>query len=190
METDKETAKMLEILVHEDTTLRVVAERQFMKKLNGGCSSPVAIESTLEKGVLTVKGGVFSLDGKEALYETKSVNLNQLTSDLFKDDDLPTDFTGIIPGKICSSKMLAALKLGNTLAVALIINGAEKILDEARAQNVTPENTPSVPPTKLTRPNTPPLETQNETVEAKKTESPSRCPLGAKAKEITKSLLG
>ena len=61
---------------------------------------------------------------------------------------------------------------------------------ETNVTNVTPENTPSVPPTKLTRPNTPPLETQNETVEAKKTESPSRCPLGAKAKEITKSLLG
>ena len=59
---DLETAKLLECLNHPETALRVVAERAFMKRLNGGCSAPVAVESNLKNDILTLSGAVFSLD--------------------------------------------------------------------------------------------------------------------------------
>lgn len=76
MATDEKTIELLSSLSHEETTLRVVAERSFMKTLNGGCSAPVATESNITKdNVLELTGGVFSLDGSEAIVKTESVNL-------------------------------------------------------------------------------------------------------------------
>ena len=76
MATDEKTIELLSSLSHEETTLRVVAERSFMKTLNGGCSAPVAVESKLKyDNTLELTGGVFSLDGKEAIIKTESVDL-------------------------------------------------------------------------------------------------------------------
>ena len=76
MATDEKTMELLSSLSHEETTLRVVAERSFMKTLNGGCSAPVAVESKIkDDNTLELTGGVFSLDGNEAIIKTKCVDL-------------------------------------------------------------------------------------------------------------------
>ena len=51
----------------EDTTLAVTIEREFLRRLEGGCSSPIGAYAYLENGVLCFKGGLFSLDGSKAV---------------------------------------------------------------------------------------------------------------------------
>lgn len=51
----------------EDTTLAVTIEREFLKRLEGGCSSPIGAYAYLENGALCFKGGLFSLDGSKAV---------------------------------------------------------------------------------------------------------------------------
>ena len=76
MSTDEKTIELLSSLSHEETTLRVVAERSFMKTLNGGCSAPVAVESKIKNdNILELTGGVFSLDGKESITKSTTVDL-------------------------------------------------------------------------------------------------------------------
>ncbi|CAG5105298.1 Oidioi.mRNA.OKI2018_I69.chr1.g2002.t1.cds [Oikopleura dioica] len=136
MATDEKTIELLSSLSHEETTLRVVAERSFMKTLNGGCSAPVATESNITKdNVLELTGGVFSLDGSEAIVKTESVNL---CPEKMAKVEYPSDFVGIVPCKIEKSKMYLAMKLGRELAEKLQKEGAMKILEEAREANQDP----------------------------------------------------
>lgn len=67
-EDDVETIAMLAEIHHQETALRVTAERVFMKELNGGCSVPLGTWSLLDEQGLCVSGAVFSVDGKEMLY--------------------------------------------------------------------------------------------------------------------------
>ena len=46
-EGDTSTISLLSSLHHRDTLLRAVAERAFLRTLEGGCSVPVAVHSTL-----------------------------------------------------------------------------------------------------------------------------------------------
>lgn len=67
-ENDAETLKLLEPLHCPQTLLRVLAERSFLKTLEGGCSAPVAVSTKLtaidNRYILHLSGGVWSLDGK------------------------------------------------------------------------------------------------------------------------------
>jgi len=76
-EDDFETLSFLSILHHESTVYRVVAERALLKVLEGGCSAPVAVSTDLNDDmVLTLQGGVFSLDGSEGITTSLSVDLS------------------------------------------------------------------------------------------------------------------
>lgn len=80
-ENDQETLKLLTPLYDLHTALRVVAERSFMRTLGGGCSAPVAVTSTLTnvKGIeyrLSLKGGVWSLDGTEEVKDEGDCSLH------------------------------------------------------------------------------------------------------------------
>ena len=74
-----ECAKNLEInrklaiktcLDHEDTHLCLLAERAFLKTMEGGCSIPSFALATLSGEVITITGGVVSLDGQEMVTDT------------------------------------------------------------------------------------------------------------------------
>lgn len=52
-----------------------VAERAFLRTLEGGCSAPVAVESRFLDDVLYLKGGVWSLDGKRSITQSLDVKL-------------------------------------------------------------------------------------------------------------------
>ena len=70
--TDSEKAKAIrEICNHTRTETCLLAERAFLKTLNGGCSVPVFAHATLEKDEMTFHGGVISLDGKEIVEFTQ-----------------------------------------------------------------------------------------------------------------------
>ncbi|MEK9750753.1 MAG: hydroxymethylbilane synthase [Flavobacteriaceae bacterium] len=51
----------------ENTALAVTLEREFLRRLEGGCSSPIGAYASIENDMLYFKGGLFSLDGSEAI---------------------------------------------------------------------------------------------------------------------------
>lgn len=50
---------------HAETMTRIVAEREFLRLLDGGCHTPVGVYSKIENGQLTLKARVFPDEGGE-----------------------------------------------------------------------------------------------------------------------------
>ena len=57
---------------HPATEFRLLAERAFLRKMDGGCSIPVFGLATLHDDMLEIAGGVISLDGAEMVREKVS----------------------------------------------------------------------------------------------------------------------
>lgn len=58
------------LLNHADTETCLLAERAFLRQLQGGCSVPVFGLASLEHNTVSMTGGVVSLDGKTLLKHT------------------------------------------------------------------------------------------------------------------------
>jgi hydroxymethylbilane synthase len=65
-------AKIKELCNHTNTEKELIAERTFLKKLQGGCSIPVFGLARFANDTVTLTGGIVSLDGKTLLKETFS----------------------------------------------------------------------------------------------------------------------
>lgn len=52
---------------HEETETCILAERELLSKLDGGCSVPVYGHAQIEKDVVNLTGGVLSLDGQQKI---------------------------------------------------------------------------------------------------------------------------
>ena len=52
---------------HESTEICILAERELLSKLDGGCSVPVYGHAHIEKDVVNLTGGVLSLDGQQKI---------------------------------------------------------------------------------------------------------------------------
>ena len=77
-EGDEEVLAILKAIEDSDTTARAVAERAFLRELEGGCQVPIGVNTSIdEENNLTLKGMVASLDGKQLLKDTVSGNRNQ-----------------------------------------------------------------------------------------------------------------
>jgi len=50
-----------------ETSTSLIAERSFLKVLNGGCSVPIYAFASLKEEQLTLKGGIISLNGQEKI---------------------------------------------------------------------------------------------------------------------------
>lgn len=59
LEDDAETRRFLSAIHHEATALCVNAERDFLKKLGGGCSLPLGARATLVDGKVHLRAGLF-----------------------------------------------------------------------------------------------------------------------------------
>jgi hydroxymethylbilane synthase len=64
-EDDATSRAALEALHHEESFVRLCAERAFAQALGGSCHSPIAGHATLEAGTLTLRGFVGAPDGSE-----------------------------------------------------------------------------------------------------------------------------
>lgn len=53
-----------------ETEARIIAERSFLKELQGGCSIPVFAHASLDDQTLTISGGLISLDGQTVIKNT------------------------------------------------------------------------------------------------------------------------
>ncbi len=91
-------------LNHTETANCLLAERAFLKKLQGGCSIPVFGNCTIQDDTLTLTGGIISLDGQKIIRETIQSPVNQ------------------------------AISLGESLAERVLELGGGEILREIRAE--------------------------------------------------------
>jgi hydroxymethylbilane synthase len=61
---DPEILALLKTLEHTPTTQRCLAERAFLRELEGGCQVPIGVNTQLDNDQLTLSGLVASLDGQ------------------------------------------------------------------------------------------------------------------------------
>ena len=73
-EGDEEILKILKVLEDLDTRDRTLAERSFLRELEGGCQVPIGVNTKIENDNLTLVGMVASLDGKQMVKDTVSGN--------------------------------------------------------------------------------------------------------------------
>ena len=64
---DRETIQHLDFLNHGDTRTAVMAERAFLKTLEGGCQVPIAGFGRVTGDTLTFEGLVAELDGSQGV---------------------------------------------------------------------------------------------------------------------------
>lgn len=62
---------------NEDAEIRLLAERAFLRQLEGGCSIPVFALATTDENMVSVAGGIVSLDGKQWVMHTSKSDLNK-----------------------------------------------------------------------------------------------------------------
>jgi hydroxymethylbilane synthase len=111
-ENDVETISLVKVLNHFPTQLRCIAERSFMRVLEGGCSIPLGVFTILNQDAtkLTLMGSVTSLDGTVQLKDERSIDL--------KGDDM--------------EKIGNAEELGAIVAGVLVGKGAMAVLESIR----------------------------------------------------------
>ena len=69
---DTKIYDFISTLNHEQTHYAVSAERSLVGRLDGGCQVPIGAHARVEKGLITLKGLVASLDG-EIIYKLENV---------------------------------------------------------------------------------------------------------------------
>lgn len=62
---DEQIRHHLSYINHSQTAMCTKAERDFLQTLQGGCSAPISALATIDAGIITLNGNIFSPDGKE-----------------------------------------------------------------------------------------------------------------------------
>jgi len=101
---DQKKDAIREALNHSETETCLLAERAFLKTMDGGCSIPVFAMATLANDVISLEGGIVSMDGKERIV------------------------------KIVSGHSTEHQKIGNQLANEVLTSGGKEILEEIKNQ--------------------------------------------------------
>lgn len=122
VETRVDDTRINELLLplnDPDTFISCTAERAFLHTLEGGCSVPVGVHSSISNsGCLTVEGAVFSLDGGEMVGDCESFTF-------------PEDYS-----KLSMAEWVElATAVGEGLARKLLAQGAGRILAEAKKES-------------------------------------------------------
>lgn len=100
------TREACALLNDADTALCTRLERDFLRTLMGGCSTPISALAEIQNNTLLFRGNIFSLDGKQMM-ETQA--------------ELPAD---------TAPEILA--NTGNKAALELLGKGADKIVEAIR----------------------------------------------------------
>ncbi|PNJ75590.1 HMBS isoform 7 [Pongo abelii] len=131
---DQDILDLVGVLHDPETLLRCIAERAFLRHLEGGCSVPVAVHTAMKDGQLYLTGGVWSLDGSDSIQETMQATIHVPAQHEDGPEDDP-QLVGITARNIPRGPQLAAQNLGISLANLLLSKGAKNILDVARQLN-------------------------------------------------------
>ncbi len=69
---DSRVAEMLEAIHHNETGLRLAAERAFLNTLDGSCETPIAGLANLSGGTIRLRGEVLRPDGSDCINEDRT----------------------------------------------------------------------------------------------------------------------
>ena len=127
-------------LLIRPTVLACIAERAFLRVLEGGCSVPVAVTSHLLPAGIRLTGGVWSLNGSQNIkadheedFPGTAIDAEDINHNSEKGETV--SYAAIAASNLMRSELVAAEKCGRMLAQQLIGQGAVALLKEARAQN-------------------------------------------------------
>lgn len=109
-ENDEDTRGLLNVLNHHPTRTMCLAERSLMRRLEGGCTVPIGVNSKIVDKILTLHGLVASLDGQQMVEYETTISLENSKSN---EEDLKL-----------------AAELGIIVADELVNRGAGAILAE------------------------------------------------------------
>ncbi|KAK2191598.1 hypothetical protein NP493_50g03025 [Ridgeia piscesae] len=133
--SDPEILELLSHLHDYDTLLGIIAERAFLRELEGGCSVPVAVRSEVENDQLLLKGGVYSIDGTKAVVDSITTKLPAEWEPTAKKSTNGTkQFSCVIAENFCQESLQKAENLGVTLAKKMVKSGAGDILWAAKRE--------------------------------------------------------
>ncbi|MEB3226746.1 MAG: hydroxymethylbilane synthase [Synechocystis sp.] len=76
-EGDAEILSLLKVLEDADSRDRCLAERAFLRQLEGGCQVPIGVNTVIEGETLTLTGMVASLDGQTLIKDQLSAPRNE-----------------------------------------------------------------------------------------------------------------
>ncbi|MGK7923867.1 MAG: hydroxymethylbilane synthase [Spirulina sp.] len=91
-EGDEEVLQLLQAISHQPTTYRALAERSFLRELEGGCQVPIGVNTVIEGDTLTLTGMVAALDGKRLIKDKVSGNATDA-------EQLGLDLAALLKGK-------------------------------------------------------------------------------------------
>ena len=74
---DQEVLSLLRAIEHVQTRDRALAERAFLRELQGGCQVPIGVNTQLNGNTLTLTGIVISVDGKQLVKDTVTGTANE-----------------------------------------------------------------------------------------------------------------
>ena len=74
---DLEVLSLLKAIEHIPTRDRVLAERAFLRELEGGCQVPIGVDTQLQADTLTLTGLVASVDGKQVVKDSVTGFVNE-----------------------------------------------------------------------------------------------------------------
>jgi len=94
---------------HSSSELALLAERAFLRKMEGGCSVPVFVLAELKGSILNIMGGVVSLDGVDEIRLEDSVE--------------------ILP----EAQRELAINLGERLGTTVLASGGSSILQKIKS---------------------------------------------------------
>ncbi|XP_006823815.2 porphobilinogen deaminase-like [Saccoglossus kowalevskii] len=130
-ENDQPTIKLVSKLHDDDTLIRCISERAFLRQLEGGCSAPVAVHSEVKNNKLELTGAALSLDGSQCIKKSSEKDLSEQIETLKKETNNKL-FVGIIAQDVSQNAMYTAENLGKDLAITLQNEGATEILKVAK----------------------------------------------------------
>ncbi|KAK7487988.1 hypothetical protein BaRGS_00020733 [Batillaria attramentaria] len=136
-EDDVDTLHLLAGLQDTDTALCCVAERAYLRTLEGGCSVPVSVYTQKDGDQLLLRGGVFSICGKEAVKQEMTCDLNTSQESEKSESSTSDSHSESYISIVCHEhedrcQFHNARQLGRDLAKAMVEAGADKILKAAK----------------------------------------------------------
>ncbi len=101
VEARPEVLSLISVLEHTPTSQRCLAERAFLRELEGGCQVPIGVNSKIDGEDLLLTGMVASLDGKRLIRdESRGKNTNSESIGIELADKLKSQGAGEILSEI------------------------------------------------------------------------------------------
>lgn len=82
---DRQVIEMMNSLNDEDTVLKIIAERTFLAKLEGGCSAPVGVTSRVSATSIFLEGCVLDHEGVRRIDDKFEIKFDSSLGNLIFD---------------------------------------------------------------------------------------------------------